>query len=282
MGERMEKAFIPLLIGKPTDEAIISPEDYVRLIEVMRRRERPELPERAVLSFRYTGALNVLRELYELETCDFFGTENRIYIFEHKGVRICFTYLPVGAPAASTVLEELMILGVKKAIFFGEVGVLRPGIRRWQLILPDKAIRDEGTSYHYQKPSVFAYPSRELFKALEHVLRNAGITYARGAVWTTDAPYRETKRKRAVFMKLGAVCVDMEAAALFSVAKFRGKEIAALFYAGDLVANKWEPRLGKPADRWCREVVELSLTCILKALINNRVMTKSPCLPEDL
>ena len=266
MGERMERTLIPLLLGEPTDEAIASPEDYVRLIERTRGQERPELPARAVLSFRYTGALNVLKELYDVETCDFFGVENRIYTFEHEGTQMCFAYLPAGAPAASSVLEELMALGVEKAIFLGGVGVLKPDIRRWQAILPDRAIRDEGTSYHYQEPSVFAYPSRGLLRALEKTLMDMGIPYVRGAVWTTDAPYRETRRKRELFMGLGAICVDMEAAALFSVASFREKEIAGLFYAGDIVADRWEPRYEEGHEERRREAVKVLLKCVLITL----------------
>ena len=266
MGERMERALIPLLLGEPTDEAIASPEDYVRYIELTRGQKRPELPARAVLSFRYTGALSVLKELYDVETCDFFGVENRIYTFEHEGVQMCFAYLPVGAPVASSVLEELMALGVEKAIFLGGVGVLKPDIRRWQVILPDRAIRDEGTSYHYQEPSVFAHPSKRLLRALERALISMGVPYVRGAVWTTDAPYRETRRKRELFMGLGAVCVDMEAAALFSVASFRGGEVAGLFYAGDSVADRWEPRHERGRDEERREVVKVLLKCMLIAL----------------
>ena len=266
MGERAERALVPLLIGEPTDEAIISPEDYVRYIEVARGQKRPELPARAVLSFRYTGALNLLKELYDVETCDFFGEENRIYTFEHEGAQMCFAYLPMGAPAASSILEELMALGVEKAIFFGGVGALKPDIRRWQVILPDRAVRDEGTSYHYQEPSVFAHPSGRLLRALEKTLTEMGVPYVRGAVWTTDAPYRETRRKRELFTGLGAICVDMEAAALFSVASFRRKEIAGLFYAGDLVADRWDPRHERELDKKRKEVVKVLLKCALATL----------------
>jgi len=262
----LQEKLIPLLLGRPSDEAIISPRDYIRLIETVRKRKKPELPKKALLSFRYTGALDILKDRYDVETCDFLDVEHPIYIFEHEGIPLCFTYLPVGAPTASMVLEELMALGVEKAIFFGGVGVLKPEIRRWQIVLPEKAIRDEGTSYHYQEPSMFAYPSRGLLQALEKALKAMGVNYVRGAVWTTDAPYRETRLKRELFMGLGAICVDMEAAALFSVASFRGKEIAALFYAGDLVTDIWEPRYEEEHERKRKDIVELMLSCVIEAL----------------
>jgi len=61
-------------------------------------------------------------------------------------------------------------------------------------------------------------------------------------VWTTDAPYRETFHKRDFFLKRGAICVDMEAAALFAIAKYRGVKIGGIFYAGDLVGDGWDLR----------------------------------------
>lgn len=95
-------------------------------------------------------------------------------------------------------------------VFFGGVGVLKPELEKWKLILPVKAIRDEGASHRYLEPSTYVYPDSTLLKSLEASLEETGEEYVKGAVWTTDAPFRETFEKRSLFLGYGAVCVDME------------------------------------------------------------------------
>lgn len=259
---------IPLLIGKTSDKSIINPEDWLKYLSEV-YGPPPKLPKYCILSFKYTDAAKLLVNNYEVETLEFasFSGDNSIHIFKYNGMPVCFTYLGIGSSNAGMLLEELMALGVEYAIFFGGVGALKPELHRWKIILPTKAIRDEGTSYHYQFPSIFSYPSSPLLKLLEDVLEKNEEDYVKGVVWTTDSPYRETIEKRRCFLKLGAICVDMEASALFSIAKFRGKHVSAIFYAGDLVVEDgWDVRRGERYDERKRGTVMKLLSHSLKAL----------------
>lgn len=253
----MIKSNVPILYGDPSHKSIINPDDWIKYLRKVKGGTLPKLPNYCILSFKYTKATKYLTHDYKANLLEFFGKDREIYVFKYKGIPMCFTYLGVGAPLAGMMFEEIIPLGIKYAILFGGVGSLKPDIKRWTLIVPDKAIRDEGTSYHYSHPSLYSYPSSLLLKILEKVLRDEGARYIKGAVWTTDAPYRETIEKRREFMKLEAVCVDMEASALFTIAEFRKVHLAAIFYAGDLVTEKgWDVRIEKDHECKLEEIVK--------------------------
>lgn len=111
------------------------------------------------------------------------------------------------------------------------------------MIIANRAVRDEGTSFHY------APPGREIdadvfgVQIAERVLTAKGIPHTIGKTWTTDALYRETRGKIARRRDEGCISVEMEASELFAVARFRGIRFAQLLYAGDDVSGAvWDSR----------------------------------------
>ncbi len=186
---------------------------------------------------------NFVKEEYKTKEKIFISKNVPILIFNHKGMRTAHVNLPMGAAMAGTVLEVVFALGCDYAIFFGDSGVLTPSIKWGEIIVPTKALRTEGTSYHYEKPSMYTYPSKLILKHIEKTLKVHNVGYHRGGTWTTDAPYRETPRKVKKHFKDGCLAVEMEAAGLFSIAKYRKKHIGAILNAGDCVAGKkWDSR----------------------------------------
>jgi len=163
-------------------------------------------------------------------------------IFEHGGQRYGYTKLGVGAPIAATGIERLIALGAREIIIAGTVGVLDPSIRRGDLIVATRAIREEGTSFHYLPAARFVSPSRRLSAALRTALDDLEYPYRTGTTWTTDAFYRETREKiERLRQRDRAICVEMEAAAMFAVARFRKIEVGAIFYASDAVGGEsWD------------------------------------------
>ena len=149
----------------------------------------------------------------------------------------------VGAPAAAIVLEEFIGRGVKKFISIGTAGTLQKQHKIGDIIVCAKSLRDEGTSYHYQKPSRFSYPSLSMTKKIEETLAKKGLKYKRGSNWTIDTPYRETIDEVKKYRAEGIDTVDMEASALFAIAKHYGVEIGALFTVSDSLADlEWKPK----------------------------------------
>lgn len=236
---------LPLLNEKYAEPAVINPEDFIEHLEQFRNKKRPKVPEFAVFSF-WPAMYDVVRKKYKVRESKFLSTRYPFLIFNYRDIKIAFMCLPLGAPAAGLLLDTMYTLGCECAIFFGAPGVLTPTIKRWDIIVPTKALRDEGTSYHYEKPSRYSYPSKLILRCIEKTLKAKNIPYYKGGTWTTDALFRETPRKVKAYYKEGCISVDMEASALFSIAKYRKKHVGAIFHAADCVAGKkWEPRITK-------------------------------------
>jgi uridine phosphorylase len=115
-------------------------------------------------------------------------------------------------PIAAVVLEELIASGCRAFVACGGAGVLRKDIAAGYLIVPTSAVRDEGTSYHYVEAGRTVAPSPAAVRAIEDVLTERGIAHLAGAIWTTDAVYRETADKIASRKAEGCLTVEMEAA----------------------------------------------------------------------
>jgi uridine phosphorylase len=110
------------------------------------------------------------------------------------------------------------------------------------VVVPTSAVRDEGTSYHYLPPGREAAPSPEGVAAIETALRQHDVPYRLGKTWTTDGLYRETREKTRLRAEEGCLTVEMEAAAFFAVAQFRGVQFAQLLYGGDDLSGEWDSR----------------------------------------
>lgn len=148
----------------------------------------------------------------------------------------------VTAPEGVIKLEAFIALGVKRFISIGTAGSLDPKIAVGDLVLCDRAIRDDGVSQHYLADEKYAYASPQLTEKIENCLEQENLTYHRGASWTTSALFRETKAAVMQCQDEGVSTVEMEAAALFSVAQFRGVELASLLTISDNLSElTWHP-----------------------------------------
>ena len=166
-----------------------------------------------------------------------------VYEARYKGRRFAFYKARLGAPACVGCFEDVIAMGAKRIILLGNCGVLDKNIKDCGIIIPTRAIRDEGTSYHYAPPADFIDVNKKYVEEFISVLDTFGYPYVRGITWTTDAFYRETRDKVAVRKAMGAVCVEMECAAMQAMCDLRGVEFFQFFYAGDnLDHSNWDPR----------------------------------------
>ena len=172
-----------------------------------------------------------------------FNFEKDVYILNYKDTEITFFMAGVSGPHISMDIEELSKQGVEKFIIFGNCGVLDSKIEDCSIIIPTKAFRDEGTSYHYQPESDEIELSDKYKKAFIEVLKEYGFEYTEGYTWTTDAFYRETKDKIKYFKEKGAVCVEMEGSVIAAVCKRYNLDYFTFYYAGDnLDSTEWDER----------------------------------------
>jgi len=102
------------------------------------------------------------------------------------------------APLATVVMEDLIACGAKLFIGVGLLGAIQPSINTGHYVIPSSAVRDEGTSYQYLPKNVEALSSKEIIRSLKDSCEEFKVRYHIGPIWTTDAPYRETKSKNKI------------------------------------------------------------------------------------
>ena len=113
----------------------------------------------------------------------------------------------------------------------------------------ERALRDEGTSYHYMPPSQFSEIDAKLAADLDGAFVGLGQAVVCGATWTTDAPFRETEEAIAARAH-GVVAVEMEAAALYAFARARGRSVLCLAHVTNRMAqNQGDFERAKPVGR---------------------------------
>ena len=221
----------------PERRAMINPDQIIKPVENM--------PEVAVTCFS-RRTFERMREDLDTEIIAWNGTTNGeepIYRAVYKGIPVALFILDVGAPVSVGMLEEVFQMGVEKVVVFGTCGVLDSRIEDCSIIIPDRALRDEGTSYHYAPPSDEIEVNQKTMKMFTELLGELQVKYTIGKTWTTDSFYRETPEKVKRRKAAGCICVDMECSANAAVCDFRGKKLLQFFYAADnLDAEEWDSR----------------------------------------
>ncbi len=224
----------PLFEFDPSTEAVINPWVHAPLLG---------FPRHAVMCWFGNVVLERTAGLTPVYMVEFEHGNHPVCIVEHKGIPVALVSPGVGAPVAVSSLEVTIALGATQIIGCGGAGIVKPGFDVGHVIVPTAAIRDEGTSYHYAPHDAIVAPHPRALAAIDDVLTEAGVPHDRGLTWTTDAIFRETPGKVARRREQGCLAVEMEAAAMFACAAFRGAVYGQLLYAGDDVsAAEWDRR----------------------------------------
>ncbi len=239
----------PKFKNKHLQEALFHPVDWMNYMKLTNR-----FPKKYVLTYQKSAEDYFVRkykprkkEVYSLLT-----------IFLHKDIGFV-RMTGIGAPNAVAIIEEIIALGGKEFINIGTAG----GLHNEGVFLCEKALRDEGTSHHYLKDGKFIYPDGKLTDKLGKALEVNKIEYKRGATWTIDAPYRETKKEVEHYSKQGISTVEMEASALFAVAKYRKVKIASAFVVSDLLGKKWTPKFHRfNVKKEQRRLIDAAVACL--------------------
>jgi uridine phosphorylase len=134
----------------------------------------------------------------------------------------------VGASFAVLVAEQLFVSGCRLLISLASAGQITPSGPTPYFIVIERALRDEGTSYHYLPAAPFAAAPAALLRLADRALAGCGEAVYRGASWTTDAPFRETESAIAARRADGVLAVEMEAAALYAFAEARARPVLCL------------------------------------------------------
>ena len=253
----------PNLKNKHAQEAMFAPRDFIAYQKKRGRGPSFKIPDGIILCYQ-PGLMKHILEKHKTTKTD--EMCRGMLLLDETGGRVAVIGgFGFGAPAAVTRVEELIAWGVKKFISIGTAGTLQKGIKIGDLIVCDRAIRDEGTSYHYLKPAKYSCASRELTSNIKKTLDGLKFKYTTGTSWTIDAPYRETVAEARQYQKEGVATVEMEASALFAVAQYRKVELSALFTISDSLADmQWKPKFHlKKTDKGLETIYKVALTSLL-------------------
>ena len=220
-------------------------EERVALIEPSRVIKAIDIPERCVLPIYHTVIARLRDASRLIHVTDIRTAMGPLPVYKiiHGDTPLTVAHPGLAAPLAAAVMEELIALGCRTFVACGSAGVLDRSLARGTVVVPSGAVRDEGTSYHYVRPSRDIATDPRVVQAIEAVLRRHGVTYRVGKTWTTDAFYRETPRRIAKRRSEGCLTVEMECAAFLAVARFRDVSFGQILATGDdLSGDEWDPR----------------------------------------
>lgn len=233
----------PILEYDNVTEAVIEPSKVLKPL--------PDMPEACVLCFFQ----EVITSICGADKAQVIGQlisevgRFPIYVIDTplpdgtSTARVAVAHPGVGAPMSAAVLDELIALGARRFIACGGAGVLNKELAVGHVVVPNSAVRDEGTSYHYLPPSREVAASPDGVRAVEETLKKHQVPYVVGKTWTTDGVYRETRERVTRRQQEGCITVEMEASAFFAVAQFRGVQFGQILYSGDDVSGDvWDSR----------------------------------------
>jgi uridine phosphorylase len=230
---------IPLLEYDPAPEAFIEPSRVLPRLAHMPARVVMCFFAEVLAAVRASGAHDA-RHIIDLKSE--MGI-NPVWALDWHGTEVAFLHPGVGAPLAGGFLDEVIALGGRAFVAVGGAGVLDSSLAVGHVVVPTGAVRDEGLSYHYLPPSRTVDAHAGMTDCIRAVLERHHVPYLSGLTWTTDALYRETPTKIAARRSEGCLTVEMEAAAFFAVAQFRGVPFGQMLYGGDdLGGDAWDHR----------------------------------------
>jgi uridine phosphorylase len=146
-----------------------------------------------------------------------------------------------GSPLVMELAEELAVMGAKRMLLMTWGGSLDPDLKPGDIVVCDRAIRDEGASHHYLPSEKYVQADKDLAERLATAIRVRGSQCTFGTTWTTDAPYRETREEIRQYQAEGVKTVEMESAGLFVVGQVRKIPVASVVVVMDsLATGSWQ------------------------------------------
>ncbi len=238
MRDRPVPTLPPILRAKDyAAPSVFLPENMLR--EARRQKHLPLAPVPDICVLDPDGDL--LRALHvegRTRACPAWACyHTTLELTEHEGETFGIVGRAVGAAFAVLVAEQLFASGCSLLLSVTSAGQLVATGPTPYFVLIDRALRDEGTSYHYLPPAVFADADSALVDCVMAAFGADPLTLHRGASWTTDAPFRETEAAIAAAREQGAVAVEMEAAALYAFARARQRDVLCFAHVTNQMAQ---------------------------------------------
>lgn len=237
-----------------SEDGLISPDFEHLSLHLPARCLMAFLGEKRIAAFAESGGGKI--------TGSFLSLTKKFPLYEIPGKKepLLLVQAPAGAASAVLIEDRLFAYGVEKILAIGCCGSL--------VELPEncffpieRALRDEGTSYHYMAPSRFIELDKEPLARLKGYFEKKGLPFHPAATWTSDGFFRETREKVEKRKAEGCELVDMEASALAACARFRKKKFAEIMFTADTLSS-----LSHDQRHWGRESRSAALVLGMEAL----------------
>ena len=260
---------IPLLAHPLEESSAFTPEALLEAVRVARSLPRDPVPPICILEFDgdltdwliSTGAAKPWKSWACFHTT--------MHALEVEETPCGIVPRTIGGPYAALIAEQLKSSGAQVVLGLASAGRVAASVPVPSLVVATAAIRDEGTSYHYLSASRSAVAHATLADSLQRGLGNLGVPVLSGVVWTTDAPYRETKQQLAEYARQGVLAVEMQAASLFAFAIARGIPVGMVAHVTNAVDREQAP-FEKGSQEFSQRLLE-AMCRVAKSFLGARI-----------
>lgn len=226
------------------DREVFTPARFVQYIADRRGLRVEDFGVNEMVLLLYSGRVQdrLIKETDAETAVNWLYAESRpLYNFSMSGRKVSMFRPFVGASAAAMYMEELIACGARAFISYGSAGSLQRRVLIGHFVIPTSAVREEGTSHHYLPEETIPRADEDFVSALEEACAEHGVSYHKGATWTTDASYREMRSKVSRYSEEEVLTVEMETSAIFSVGMFRKVRAGSLLAVSDELFSDWNP-----------------------------------------
>jgi uridine phosphorylase len=235
--ERADVIEVPLLMHKSyAEESVFKPEHLMREARRQKGLAEAKVPSICILDPDGDIVRWLTRSGRAERDAHWACYHTALYRFPLRDMQLGIVGNAVGASFAVLIAEELFASGCELVLSVTSAGQIVPLADPPYFVLIEKALRDEGTSYHYLPPAMYSHVPAELAPVLDQVAAHKSVY--RGVTWTTDAPFRETASAIEHCRALSILGVEMEAAALYAFAQARRKSVICLAHITNTMARR--------------------------------------------
>jgi uridine phosphorylase len=220
------------------NEPVLKPADLLAYRRANGQLSDFPAPRTVIFAPQKSLADHVLRRHSTKRISGFLG---EFYLLKRtNGLIALSTGFGIGAPVIGGLTDEFAALGVKQFVLIGIAGGLQPEFTTGSLVVSTRAIRGEGVSQHYLPPHPTVDSDSEMVQGISNILTKQNQLHSIGSTWTTDAPFRELRKDVLAHQNNNVLAVDMESAAMLSVARAMNLSALAMFSIADqLSGGEW-------------------------------------------
>jgi len=235
-----ENKRVPLLGHDPSETPIFTAANLLEAARIRKGLLRSNVPAGCLLDFDGELLEHLAGTGMAREESAWPCFHTRLFRWQAGNTKYGVIGGTIGAPFAVLIAEELFSLGCRALVSISSAGLIDDRFTPPFFLLIDRALRDEGTSYHYERPDRYAEADSSLVAAVRNRMTGSSIPIHTGPSWTTDAPFRETESLIASRRREGIVSVEMEAAALLTLGKVLNKQVVCLAHVTNTMATRAE------------------------------------------